>query len=648
MRIERWTCLFMFSCASFLAAQSAGRIPAPNFKPLNVTSTVIEGQGIGCPGGTATVSVKRDGKELPVKAAYTDGEHGAIRIELASALGEQKDALRKEKDVEVSYQLRCGLEQHAAAVATLKVGADADSWIEINGPVYETQPSITGTAGPSIKKVRVFLLSPSPYRYVDATVKAYYAQMLQNPKSRPNDLKRRQEEGKLKPEDGEPKQNGGEQRKPEKAGTPLGDLLYTVMSPERQKTISMLEGQPPASSQDATTKPAPPPANRQQFLPRKSDQVDKTPEIEESRCLLGEEIERLDVHVTDDHKWEATPAHGLEYGECIVVQEYAHNAAPGSDSYHTAFIQSSDATWGRVRGTFTAGAAIGQSNGNFTAADPYLSFYIEGDLANHLLRKEGQDHIDLSRFGFGFHYFAEGRLNQTAVSLPSVTDPLKASTDQRQSLWLQGGIYFPVRFGGWDWTLHGRLHTWTLGPLAKFGASYVSDGVVTKQVDITLPAEPTIFRGTLDELTKTKMTTTKQSLPFYGGGARLGFYRYDLIGKHSHNGQIAPELLGYVDYIYGQDTALRTPFTFERDVVIDTKVASGVTYNTTRTTTGYRTDQRHMLEGRIKLPYVPFLIGVDASFGTGHPDTVPSVVRFIVATRVDAASAIGKIFPKKK
>ena len=53
---------------------------------------------------------------------------------------------------------------------------------------------------------------------------------------------------------------------------------------------------------------------------------------------------------------------------------------------------------------------------------------------------------------------------------------------------------------------------------------------------------------------------------------------------------------------------------------------------------------RWSLEGRIKIPYLPALIGVDANIRTQSRSDEPNLLRFVVAFRIDAQKALSRVF----
>lgn len=563
----------------------------PIVKSLDDASTVIEGQATGCPGGVASVSAAAATGPIPVVTAMADGVRGTFRIVLS-------EPRPKDEKVIVSWSLNCG--SLGAASASADVTVKLGTAVKLDWPIKEGQGKITGSVSGSVAKVRVFLIAPLG--------NSGLAEVGLNQPSDPMAVV---------------------------ASLPGADygptLLSSLKLPERlQKFRELKEARKDANK------------NKDQIVELTNDLQQKTAsdqEIDSLRCAYGRVLDSQEVSVTDK-KWDVTFRSGLDHGLCVLAQPSGSSPAL-SASVDTRYINSVDADWGRLRGTFAAGVAVGQSNGSFTQADPYLSFYTEAAVWNgNLLNKKAEDKLSLTDGGFAVHLFTEGRLSQSAVVLPGLTDPVKASTEQKQSVWFQMGAYVPLRIAGMDWWKDGHLNTFTFGPLVKYGASWVDGGVVTKQTVTSYPAELSTLRGPVAAKADTVPTNEKQALPFYGGGARFGFYRYELLENTRRNRQLAPELLGYLDYIYGQDKSLQTPFLFSEVSATSTSIGKSVT--------GYRVEPRHMLEARLKLPNMPVMIGLDASFGARGSLQSPTVLRFVITTRVDAASAIGKLFGAAK
>ena len=53
---------------------------------------------------------------------------------------------------------------------------------------------------------------------------------------------------------------------------------------------------------------------------------------------------------------------------------------------------------------------------------------------------------------------------------------------------------------------------------------------------------------------------------------------------------------------------------------------------------------RYSIEGRLKIPFAPALIGVDANIRTNSRSDEPNLLRFVVAFRIDAQKALARVF----
>ncbi len=135
-------------------------------------------------------------------------------------------------------------------------------------------------------------------------------------------------------------------------------------------------------------------------------------------------------------------------------------------------------------------------------------------------------------------------------------------------------------------------------------------------------------------------TPTTNPLPLYGYGLRLGVMKYDLMGSTFSNRQIAPDNLGYFEVTYGQNgiyrRAVTNPATSgEPEVTLNNQTRT--TVNTLTRRTIHTIELGFNIEGRLKLPHIPF--------HRRRPDqSASSDFRFILGFRVDVAKALGRAF----
>lgn len=357
----------------------------------------------------------------------------------------------------------------------------------------------------------------------------------------------------------------------------------------------------------------------------------------------------------------------LTAGEWVTIRQVFPDAAAGKtfaeDELQPTRVDSVLLDWGRFRAVFSTGAAVGLGSNSSSDVDPYIGFSADSRIAGNLLDKSafnrvacGTDTCDGGppRPGFvfadtrwGLHTFVDTRLTQATKATPApategngaapatpantVAQTVKA-TPVSSSLF-QFGAYVPLSFKGTDWVYQGAQYSFFAGPLFKAGFQTLDDGVPVRFV--------TTVEGAGEEQTTDEKVTDQRKglLPFWGFGARFGFQKFDLMGSDYRNRQVSADLIGYLDLAFwGKHAAYRT-YLPGAPVTLD-----GVT----TTVTDSRLDHRIALEARLKIPFTPAFIGVDANMSTDARDREPNDVRFLVGFRVDANKALGKIFGKQE
>ena len=164
----------------------------------------------------------------------------------------------------------------------------------------------------------------------------------------------------------------------------------------------------------------------------------------------------------------------------------------------------------------------------------------------------------------------------TNTTTPDIVTSAKAAS-------LQGGIYLPITARQWKWTFDKLPNALFFAPLVKIGFETAIDS----------PTTTAVFSDGM-ATTPTVVTTTPVNpdrfYKFYGYGMRLGHF------KDSHDANIAPELISYIDIVYG------------RSGNFDLSRASF-------DPTGRSTIQpyRHGIEGILKVPKTPLIIGLSAN-----------------------------------
>ena len=160
-----------------------------------------------------------------------------------------------------------------------------------------------------------------------------------------------------------------------------------------------------------------------------------------------------------------------------------------------------------------------------------------------------------------------------------------------QSTFFQGAIYIPIFSPKYmQWQFHGENAVF-VAPLFKMGYQTTAQAVPVGNLFIQ----------------------SRDLYSFHVGGFRLGHLSFD------HSTNVAPEIISYLDITWTWD---RLPFSADNNL-------------------SHHVFPRYAFEGRLKVPGMPLITGVDLSrskSGQGVPDEL----RFIFATRFD----IGKLFSK--
>ncbi len=268
-----------------------------------------------------------------------------------------------------------------------------------------------------------------------------------------------------------------------------------------------------------------------------------------------------------------------------------------------------------------------------------------------------------------FDVASNGSANGTdSGSDPQAVLSREFSTTPVNSALVQFGGYWAIGTKGMDWIHQGNQYSFFFGPMVKSGIQTVSDGAIIQREIVStstltriLPSGVTGEMCTIDptkcSMTTALTTTTNDTVrkgvqPFWAAGTRLGFFKYDLMGRGLRNRQVSSDLVSYLDIAVGKFNAFRT---YDSPVLISEaqkgttttmlEASTGVSTETTPTSSTSRISSqmnwRMNIEGRVKVPYVPAFVGFDANFRVGDGDQVPNDLRFLVGFRVDANKVLG-------
>ncbi|MEZ5354590.1 MAG: hypothetical protein R2762_18310 [Bryobacteraceae bacterium] len=355
----------------------------------------------------------------------------------------------------------------------------------------------------------------------------------------------------------------------------------------------------------------------------------------------------------------------LNAGECVSAMP-VYDSSPVLDlngfvDSKVEIAQSVLLDWGRLRGYFTLGSAVSHNRRRFGEVDTFVGFTADSrvvDLVSLVDKKRSELGMILSDFRWQLNLFTDSRIGvrltntgtdsgqggdtagvaaAAATSRPDVLD-----FGYTQPGYVQFGIHTPISWKGMDWRHKGQQYTFFVSPILKAGAHTADPDLVVSRsirVDPSLPESDTArLKMVLNE-------TRRGALPFYGFGTRVGVFRYDLIGNELRNRQIANDLISYFDITYGQSRLFRTYSTCERSEMVPTCTAAPADRSKPYFIDIWsRSAPRYSIEARLKIPFLPALIGLDANVRTQSGDTDPNELRFVVGFRIDAQKALSRVF----
>jgi hypothetical protein len=202
--------------------------------------------------------------------------------------------------------------------------------------------------------------------------------------------------------------------------------------------------------------------------------------------------------------------------------------------------------------------------------------------------------------------------NATTTTTPTATstnpDTLTTFLSSRKSALLQVGNYFPILTNIW---------TWQNAPNAMFIAPLVKIGFI---------APTSSSSGSTNSAgAATQPVNLAQFYNYYGYGARIGHM------KLSTDSNVSPELISYLDVIAGRFSNLET---------LSPIPGTSLTYP--------RRLYRIAVEGNLKIPRTPLLLGFSANIGQNlggvpHTQAAKDDLRFFFGTRFDVGKLIAKL-----
>lgn len=424
------------------------------------------------------------------------------------------------------------------------------------------------------------------------------------------------------------------------------------------------------------------------------------------RCLSGDVVQEVPDLPVANGTFTATLTSRLNAGDCVVaIAEYPLQGsapvppkgeqAPSSSvsagltgvpyrltvSSAPVVAQSSILDWGRLRAYFTVGGAISHNREQFSRTDTFIGFTGDARLVGEVLDKRqpgASGPIEFKKFRWHVNAFLDARVSvrlaesgqgqqepTTATRTLAANSPLltpQLNFNSTQPGYALMGLHVPLSYKGMDWQHKGQSLSFFVGPIGRLGGqTQGSDTVVYRN----LYTHPFTLEGRqVTAFTINREETRSGVLPIYQFGTRFGIFKYDLLGDIKRQRQVANDLVAYLDIVWGRSYAFRSyqyRYTFLRDVVVrapdgterttqvpEVRVADNFQFiqdpRLKEVEISSRVRPRFYVEGRLKIPNLPALIGIDYSVRTNARDYEPNELRFVLAFRIDAQKALGRVF----
>jgi hypothetical protein len=329
----------------------------------------------------------------------------------------------------------------------------------------------------------------------------------------------------------------------------------------------------------------------------------------------------------------------------LVVEETFVDATSGTTIspvlYSDASPIGSIGDWGRVKAYFTSGALISQNGQSFSQSNLFLSFYLDKDwkMPGYWDRGKTTEPI-LAERGLGVNTFFETRLTAipvtaqpcpattgsstttaTSTSCPSSSNASTRSTSNnfntflttQKTARLDVGVYLPILISNWKFQKQ---------PQALFLAPLVKTGVDTPTGSLNQVQAQAQSMSAGNSPGNVTAVNTANFYNWYTFGGRVGHYAL------TESKNEAPELISYLDIALGRFSNLETILN-----------------------NGHRQRlYRISLEGLLKVPQTPLVIGLSANVGqtslsNGTPiqQRAGDDLRFLFGTKFDVGKIVSQV-----
>ena len=314
---------------------------------------------------------------------------------------------------------------------------------------------------------------------------------------------------------------------------------------------------------------------------------------------------------------------------------------------------------GRTRAFFSTGVILSKENEDFSEQDPFLGFNLVSNWWRSKPRVwDSRNDLNLEMSRFWFHTFTdvlltsipvetEKEMEMEMMEIPGdppmdggmlrlqdngdMPDALDTFLSSRKSALIQGGFYLPIVTTVWT---SPNPNAFFIAPIVKVGIQTTTeeDGM-EMMLDPPDPIPPPMGpMGTppdppdpMDSMDLKPTLGTDDVFNFFSFGLRLGHWDLTDLLSETPN-KIArgrsPQLLTHLDLMFGRWENFEVMELNDDDQLIR------------------RRPWRFAIEGRLKIPSVPFFVGMDAnlSMSKGKDD-----VRFVFGTKFDIAALFKKL-----
>lgn len=410
-----------------------------------------------------------------------------------------------------------------------------------------------------------------------------------------------------------------------------------------------------------------------------AQQATKQSLIQDAMACTDDPVQSAEALV-DSGRFTAQLGSRLNAADCVVVEAIFPGQLEASTTQTVTSapvrVKSVLLDWGRVRGYFSVGGAVSHYQQQFSQVDTFIGFTADTRVLGWILDKKklrpreakgsnewSDSSLPLKSFRAQLNLFTEARVSVRLADVGTGTTGQAGGVDAppdrpdqlnfgaNQPGYFQVGLHAPISVAGMDWYHNGQVFSLFAAPIVKFGGQTNDKEVVLSRRVAVDASKPSTDAARFAYL---RNESRKGVLPFYGYGFRFGLFRYDLLGTRLAHRQLANDPLGYIDFTWGQAKAYRS-YRYTYIAKDGTRTVFDGPQNNLDLQHGLAGEVKELqidseirprlnIEGRLKVPYLPALIGVDFDVRNPSRDSEPNLLRFVLAFRIDAQRALGKVF----